>query len=68
MGKINLRVYFAFFKEKNEVVILKVYKKEGEHQTPRHILINPEDRYEDYLDGKLRAGATILHGLENGQA
>jgi hypothetical protein len=49
--KINLRVYFAYVKERNEVVILMVYKKEEDRRVSPHIPILLEDRLEDYLLG-----------------
>lgn len=49
LGKINLRIYFADLSAQNEIVVLKTYKKEEEHQVGRHIILNLEDRFEDYL-------------------
>jgi hypothetical protein len=48
---INLRIYFAYIEDRNEVVILMTYKKEAEGIVPPHIHILLEDRLEDYLLG-----------------
>jgi hypothetical protein len=55
---INLRIYFAYLQERNEIVILMSYKKEEDHQVSSHIRIILEDRLEDYLLG-LSQGASV---------
>ncbi|HAH47940.1 hypothetical protein [Gimesia sp.] len=50
LGKINLRIYFAHLLDRNEIVVLKVYKKEEENQIPRHIVLTVENRLEEYLE------------------
>ncbi len=52
LGKINLRVYF--FVGKEEIVLLKTYKKTQSGSPPTHILENLEDRLEMYREGKLK--------------
>jgi hypothetical protein len=37
LGKINLRAYFVVVGNKRLIVVLMVYKKEEEHQTPEHV-------------------------------
>ncbi len=37
LGNINLRVFFAHLPERNEIVILKTYKKERNDQTPLNL-------------------------------
>jgi hypothetical protein len=56
LKKINLRIYFAFVQEKNEIVVLMTYKKEEMRRVSPHVAITLEDRLEDYLAG-------ILHGV-----
>jgi len=66
---VNLRVYFAYLQERNEIVILMAYKKEEDGQVSPHIPILLEDRLEDYLQGSSR-GASIYrqrHGQHHDQ-
>jgi len=66
--RINLRVYFAFIEERNEVVILMTYKKEEDRRVSPHIRITLEDRLEDYLAGPVQ-GASVFpphRGHHNG--
>jgi hypothetical protein len=48
---INLRIYFAYVSDSNEIVILMAYKKEEDRRVSPHIYITLEDRLEDYLLG-----------------
>jgi hypothetical protein len=51
---INLRIYFAYLEESNEIVILMAYKKEEDRRVSPHIYPILEDRLEDYLLGSNR--------------
>lgn len=59
LGNLNIRLYFKLLDQWNEVVILKSWKKEIEGKTPRHIILNLDDRLEDYVDWKINQ-----HGLQ----
>src|SRR4051812_36512854 len=39
LGRINLRIYFKYFPDSNEVVVVKAYKKEEDGPAPRHIVL-----------------------------
>lgn len=54
LGRINLRIYFRFAQESNEIVILKTYKKEDDGSAPPHIVIGLKNRFRQYLDGQIR--------------
>ncbi|WP_428939681.1 hypothetical protein [Fontivita pretiosa] len=43
-GKINVRVYFAYLPKSRAIYVLGAYKKEAEHQTPRHIVATMRNR------------------------
>jgi hypothetical protein len=43
-GRINVRVYFAFFPEKRRVCVLGAIKKEAEGQIPFHVLATMRNR------------------------
>ncbi|MCX7427687.1 MAG: hypothetical protein NTW96_18920 [Planctomycetia bacterium] len=58
LGRINLRVYFGVVSEEGELVVAKVYKKEDDGPTPRHVVVLVEDRLETYKEGGLRKAAT----------
>lgn len=60
--RINLRIYFAFVSDRNEVVVLKVYKKEEDRRTCPAVMLTLEDRLEDYLDGKHVGISTYRRG------
>ena len=53
LGKINLRIYFAFISERREIVVLMTYKKEEDRRVSPSVSITLEDRLEDYLAGRL---------------
>jgi hypothetical protein len=55
---INLRVYFAFVEDRNEIVVLMTYKKEEDRRVSPHIIIILEDRLEDYLLGSTEGVST----------
>ncbi|HJT76407.1 MAG TPA: hypothetical protein VJ739_04325 [Gemmataceae bacterium] len=57
---LNLRVYFAYLEEQNEVVILMAYKKEEDRRVSPHIHTILEDRLEDYLLGLARGASVHL--------
>lgn len=54
LKKINLRVYFKHVHPDNIVLILKAYKKEEDGKTPPYIMLNLEDRLDEYLAGQHR--------------
>jgi hypothetical protein len=58
---INLRIYFAFVEERNEVVVLMAYKKEEDRRVSPHIYITLEDRLEDYLNGAVQGVSVFPH-------
>ncbi|QDU05419.1 hypothetical protein V6x_51560 [Gimesia chilikensis] len=64
LGKVNLRIYFAELEDSGEIVVLKSYKKEDEHQTPRHIVINLEHRLEEYIKKSDQERLIIYHKIE----
>jgi len=53
LGKKNMRVYFAFNPETNEVVVLKTYKKEDDGSPPPSLKVGLRNRYREYLRGAL---------------
>lgn len=59
LGKINLRIYFAVRPKFGEIVVLKTYKKEEDHQLGKHIICNLEDRLEDYVDRGVKARSFV---------
>ena|SRR5436190_6875893 len=65
LGKINLRVYFAYLKDRDEVLVLKTYKKEQEDQTPPYIMETLKDRCEQYISGGLRVGLSVHQKRES---
>ena len=44
LGKINLRVFYCLLEELNYLVVLGVWKKEEEHQTPPRIKVRMRRR------------------------
>ena len=56
LGRLNLRVYFATVPDNKDIIVLKTYKKEEDGACPRYIIINVEDRLEDFLSGNLQEG------------
>jgi hypothetical protein len=60
LGRINLRLYFAYLSDRNEVVILHAYKKEDDGATPKYVLIRVRNRLRMYLNGELSDDATRL--------
>lgn len=63
---LNLRIYFAFIADRNEVVVLKTYKKEEDRRTCPAIMDTLEDRLEDYLDGHRAGVSTYRRPRETG--
>jgi hypothetical protein len=61
LGKINLRIFFGVFADTREIVVVKVYKKEQEHRTPRHIVLNVQSRLRKYRNGELREEMTVFN-------
>lgn len=59
LGRINFRAYFGVWMPQRQVVIVKSYKKEEDDQTPRHVVIAAEDRFDDYKSGLLREGVSV---------
>ena len=51
LGRKNIRVYFRFDSEANEVVVLHTYKKEDDGQAPPHIMIRLKNRWNLYKAG-----------------
>src|SRR5690242_20531865 len=49
LGRINVRVFFAFLSAFNEVVVLMVRKKESNGSTPPHWITRLEARLRQYL-------------------
>jgi len=58
LGKINLRVYFAHVKSRNEVVLLLTYKKEDDGKVGSHMRIRLANRLRQYLAGELSVEVT----------
>ena len=58
LGKINLRVYFAHIKSRNEVVLLHSYKKEDDGKVGPHMQIRLRNRTRQYLAGELKVEVT----------
>jgi hypothetical protein len=54
LGKKNIRVYFKYHEEANEVVVLSTYKKEDDGQAPDHIRIRLKNRWKRYLKGDFK--------------
>ena len=50
LGRINVRVYFAYLKQRREVVVLGAFKKECEGQTPGYVLLRVRNRLRIYLE------------------
>jgi carbon storage regulator CsrA len=50
LGRINVRVVFAYLKDRDEIVVLGAFKKENEGQTPKHIIIRMHNRLRVYLE------------------
>lgn len=61
LGNINLRVYFADLAANNEIVVLKTYKKEEDHKTPRRIVVTLEDRLSDYCERRVGRQGVIVY-------
>lgn len=60
LKKINLRIYFAdLLSDRDEIVVLKTYKKEEDGATSPHVRITLEDRLEDYRTGALQKGVSV---------
>ena len=59
LGRINVRVYFGFFPNLGEVVVVKTYKKEEDGKTPRHVVINVQARLRGCHKSRSRRHATI---------
>ena len=59
LGKINVRIYFAYVPDEGNIVVLKAYKKEEEGKVPRHVVITVLARLRSYLKDGACAGATI---------
>ena len=59
LGRLNLRVYFAALPENKDIIVLKTYKKEEDGACPRYIVINVEDRLENFLAGGLQEGVSV---------
>jgi hypothetical protein len=56
LKKINLRIYFAHIPSRKEIVILKAYKKEEDRRVSPHVIVTVEDRFEDYVAGRMGKG------------
>lgn len=54
LGKINLRVYFAYLQECNTIMILGVYIKNEEGKTPKYVLIKMRARLRQVNKSELR--------------
>jgi len=63
--RLNIRVYFAYVAERNEIVVLMTYKKEEDRRTCPSIKHTLEDRLEDYLEGKRTGISTYREGNES---
>jgi len=62
LGKINVRIYFAFLKESNEIAILHAYKKEDDAQVHPSVLLLVRQRCRRFVSGELRDGAVTYKG------
>ena len=51
LGRKNMRVYFRFDSNVNDVVVLHTYKKEDDGQAPPHIKTRLKNRWNCYLRG-----------------
>ena len=54
LGKINIRVYFAFESDLNKIVVLHTYKKEDDGQAPPHIKQKLNNRFRLYKQGHFK--------------
>lgn len=59
LGRLNVRVYFKYEVDRNEIIVLSTYKKEDDGKAPSHILLRLRNRLRAYLNGELQEGRTI---------
>jgi hypothetical protein len=62
LGRKNLRVFFGYFADRREIVVVRAWQKDNEDQTPTHIKTNVKTRLRKYLAGELRENLTIYTG------
>jgi hypothetical protein len=60
LGRINVRIYFAYVKHHNRIVLLCAYKKEDDGAAPPHIIIRLRNRLRMYLNGDLDEDANLI--------
>jgi hypothetical protein len=60
LGRLNVRIYFAYVKVHNRIVLLSAYKKEDDGATPRHIILRLKNRLRMYLNGELDEDANVI--------
>jgi hypothetical protein len=66
LGRINVRVYFAFLKDVNQIAILHAYKTEDDSQVHPSVLSLVRHRLRRFLNGELRQGAIVYRGSNRG--
>jgi hypothetical protein len=58
LGKKNIRIYFSYFKDTNEVVVVRVWQKDNQDKTPQFIKVNVRTRLRRYREGEFQVNLT----------
>ena len=59
LGRINVRIYFAFVEANNQVILLSAYKKEDDGAAPPHIILRLRNRLRAYHRGDFDKGSIV---------